>query len=104
MTPLVKGPEPYWILYEGTPGGTFDAERDYWRNWAGHEMPMPPQAVQWNGKLPEPQWVLLGDRHMRRALYLALAPHDDHRDEFWHRGSGEMTVFGQGPKPQWQYL
>lgn len=106
MTLLAKGSEPYWILYEGTPGGTFDVEWDYWRNSAGHEMPMPPEAEKWHGKLPEPQWVLFGDRRIRRVLYLGLDPHDHHWDEFWHRGTGGMTVFGfgRGPKPQWRYL
>lgn len=106
MTLLAKGPEPYWILYEGTPGGSFDVEFDYWRNSAGHEMPLAPDSDRWNGKLPEPQWVLFGDHKMNRGLFLALHQPDDHWDEFWHRGSGGMTVFGfgRGPKPQWQYL
>ncbi|MDE0104268.1 MAG: hypothetical protein OXN89_17995 [Bryobacterales bacterium] len=106
MTLLSKGPEPYWILYEGTPGGSFDVEFDYWRDSAGKEMPMPPAAEVWNGRLPDPQWVFFGDRRIPRGLFLALDPHDSHWDEFWHRGSGGMTVFGfgRGPKPQWQYL
>ncbi len=106
MTLLAKGPEPYWILYEGTPGGSFDAEWDYWRDSAGREMPMPAAGELWNGQLPEPQWVFFADRRVRRGLFLALDRHDDQWDEFWHRGSGGMTVFGfgRGPKPQWQYL
>ncbi len=106
MRLLSKGPEPYWILYEGTPGGSFDVEWDYWRDSAGREMPMLESGEFWNGKLPDPQWVFFGDRRMRRGLFLALDSHDDEWDEFWHRGSGGMTVFGfgRGPKPQWQYL
>ncbi len=106
MTLLSKGPESYWILYEGTPGGSFDVEFDYWRDSSGGEMPMPPEAEMWQGRLPDPQWVFFGDRRIERGLFLALEPHDSHWDEFWHRGSGGMTVFGfgRGPKPQWQYL
>lgn len=106
MTLLSKGPEPYWILYEGTPGGEFDPEVDYWLNSAGEIMPMEEPNEFWNAKLPDPQWVMFVDREVGRGLFLALHEPDNHWDEFWHRGAGGMTVFGfgRGPKPQWQYL
>lgn len=106
MTVLSKGEEHYWILYEGTPGGSFDVEWDYWRDSQGRLMPMPEPGEIWNGKLPDPQWVFFADRRVPRGLFLALHAHDDRWDEFWHRGSGGMTVFGfgRGPKPQWRYL
>jgi hypothetical protein len=106
MRLLSKGPQPYWILYEGTPGGTFDPAFDYWFNSAGDRMPSPPVGERWNGRLPAPQWVYFGDAAKPRTLFLALDPADDLVDEYWHRGPGGMTVFGfgRGEKPQWQYL
>lgn len=106
MTLLSKGPDPYWILYEGTPGGEFDPDTDFWFNSAGVRMPMPEPNEYWNSRLPDPQWVYFVDGPTQRALFLALHEPDEHWDEFWHRGPGGMTVFGfgRGPRPQWQYL
>jgi len=102
MTLFKKGGEPYWILYEGTPGGRFDAETDFWVNSAGERFPAMPytQKNVWHGRLPDPQWVYFGDTKLKRVLYFALHEPDDVVDEFWHRGSGGMTVFGFGRGPQ----
>ncbi|MCP5119382.1 MAG: hypothetical protein GY953_51935, partial [bacterium] len=108
MTLTKKGDEPYWILYEGTPGGSFDEETDYWVHSDGTRLPVKPNhdANRWNDRLPDPQWVYFGDTKMKRVLFFALDPPDREWDMFWHRGSGGMTVFGfgRGPRPQWQYL
>ena len=106
LTLEAAGDEPYWMLYEGTPGGRFDPGDDYWRDSSGRAMPMSQDPERWNGRLPDPQWVLFGDGPTSRALFLALHEPDEHWDEFWHRGAGGMTVFGfgRGPRPRWQYL
>jgi len=109
MTLLRKGPEPYWILYEGTPGGEFDL-RDYWVDSSGRRFEMPPyQGVQnaWHGDLPDPEWVYFGDARLARVLFLLLHEKEPVIDEFWHFGEGGMTVFGfgRGPKAEgWQRL
>jgi hypothetical protein len=109
MTLLRKGPEPYWILYEGTPGGEFDL-RDYWVDSSGRRFEMPPyQGVQnaWHGDLPDPEWVYFGDARLDRVLFLLLHEKEPVIDEFWHFGEGGMTVFGfgRGPKAEgWQRL
>ncbi|MBM3335441.1 hypothetical protein FJY63_12335 [Candidatus Sumerlaeota bacterium] len=102
MTLFKKGAGPYWILYEGTPGGRFDAESDYWVNSAGKRFPAAPytQKNMWHGQLPDPQWVYFGDGKLKRVLYFAVHEPDAFIDEFWHRGSGGMTVFGLGRGPQ----
>ncbi|MCX8036898.1 MAG: hypothetical protein N3D11_07580 [Candidatus Sumerlaeia bacterium] len=109
MTLFRKGAAPYWILYEGTPGGRFDAEEDYWVNSAGQRFPVAPYAEKniWHGQLPDPQWVYFGDTKLKRVLFLAVHEPDTALDEFWHRGSGGMTVFGFGRGPRkdgWQRM
>ena len=106
MTLIKKDPAPYWILYEGTPGGSFDTWTDYWVHSDATRIPVKEVTTRWNDRLPDPQWVYFGDTKMKRVLFLALHEPDEEWDEFWHRGSGGMTVFGfgRGPKPQWQYL
>lgn len=106
MTLERKGPDPYWILYEGTPGGEFDPETDFWIDSTGTVLPMPEDPGRFQRHLPDPQWVAFSDGPLGRSLFLSLDPPDQHMDEFWHRGAGGMTVFGfgRGEKPRWQRL
>ncbi len=108
MTLLRKGPEPYWILYEGTPGGSFEVT-DYWVNSKGERFESAPyvQKNMWHGDLPAPEWVYFGDARLERVLLLAREPYSDVMDEYWHFGDGGMTVFGFGRGPRqsgWQRL
>jgi len=102
---------PYWILYEGTPGGTFESD-DYWVRSDGTREQMKPYLMpenQWTGHLPSPKWVYFGDKDIDRVLYYVF--HEDygnkHEDVFWHFGDEGMTVFGFGRGPtreNWQQL
>lgn len=108
MTLFKKGEEPYWILYEGTPGGEFDLE-DYGVNSKGETFALPDmvQAKKWNGDLPDPEWVYFSDGKLNRSLYLIHHEYSDAIDEYWHFGQGGMTVFGFGRGPResgWQRL
>ena len=108
MTLFKKGEEPYWILYEGTPGGEFNLT-DYWVNSAGKQFAVPEYTSdhKWNGDLPSPDWVYFGDSNLNRVLYLIHHEYEDATDEFWHFGEGGMTVFGFGRGPRevaWQRL
>lgn len=108
MTLLKKGPQPYWILYEGTPGGEFN-EDDFWVRSDGTREIMKPynQRSQWNGRLPSPKWVYFGDREADRVLYYIHHEDYPYEDQFWHSGEGNMTVFGFGRGPtqeNWQQL
>ncbi len=110
MTLLEKGPQPYWILYEGTPGGSFN-ERDYWVRSDGTRELLQPYFMpenQWSGQLPFPKWVYFGDKDLKRVLYMVHHEDYPHADVFWHFGEGSMTVFGFGRGPDsgrnWQQL
>jgi len=108
MTLFKKGEEPYWILYEGTPGGEFNLT-DFGINSAGEKFALPEHVLQnkWNGDLPAPEWVYFGDEKLNRVLYLIHHEYSDAIDEYWHFGEGGMTVFGFGRGPReegWQRL
>jgi hypothetical protein len=108
MTLFRKGAEPYWILYEGTPGGEFTVD-DYWVDSSGkhYDSRSYPQSQKWNGELPSPQWVYFADPREPRVLYLARHEYSTDVNEYWHFGDGGMTVFGFGRGPQqqgWQRL
>lgn len=83
---------PYWILYEGTPGGKLDLEDDYLIHSTGERMPA---SMTWDYDLPGPEWVAFGDRKLNRVLYLASHQEDDQPDQYWPM-EGNMTVFGFG--------
>ena len=108
MTLFKKGPEPYWILYEGTPGGEFTVS-DYWVNSAGTRFDSEPYVNKnaWHGDLPKPEWVYFADAALQRVLFLARHEYSPVIDEYWHFGDGGMTVFGFGRGPRaegWQRL
>lgn len=108
MTLDRKGQEPYWMLYEGTPGGRFTVD-DYWVDSSGKRFDSRPftQKSKWNGDLPEPEWVYFGDPELNRVLFLAHHEYSEEIDEYWHFGDGGMTVFGFGRGPievAWQRL
>ncbi|MCW5962760.1 MAG: hypothetical protein KIT83_01875 [Bryobacterales bacterium] len=108
MTLFRKGTEPYWILYEGTPGGEF-TEDDYFVDSSGRRYDSRdyPRTKPWHGDLPPPEWVYFGDPALQRVLFLARHEHSPVIDEYWHFGNGGMTVFGFGRGPRaegWQRL
>jgi hypothetical protein len=108
MTLDRKGCDPYWILYEGTPGGRFTVD-DYWIDSSGRRYESAPYRLErkWNGDLPEPEWVYFVDPQLDRALFLVHHEYSEEIDEYWHFGDGGMTVFGfgRGPKESgWQRL
>ena len=92
MTLLEKGPQPYWILYEGTPGGKLDVDADYWVQSSGRCRSV---SQDWKGEIPAPEWVYFGDANTKRVLYYILHEDDDKLDQFWQM-EGNMTVFGFG--------
>jgi hypothetical protein len=97
MTLLQRGGKPYWILYEGTPGGEFNLS-DYWVLSDGRRLSVEPFQAEhmWKQPLPSPKWVYFGDADMSRILYLVYHSDHDELDQFWHFGEKTMTVFGFG--------
>lgn len=95
MTLQKKDEGNYWLLYEGTPAGKLDVDRDFWVQSNGFRRPV---SSEWTGVLPDPEWVWFMDESCERVLYLAKHEHDQHPDQFWQM-QGNMTVFGFGRKP-----
>lgn len=92
MTLFKTDERPFWLLYEGTPGGSLDAETDYWVHSSGERAAL---AQDWEGELPAPEWVYFGDGGMRRVLYFIHHEDDTVPDQFFPM-QGNMTVFGFG--------
>jgi hypothetical protein len=105
MTLFKIGEQPYWILYEGTPGGSFENERDFWINSQGDSVlcksykRTPEHRISWAEDLPNPEWVLFGDKSQDIRMFYIHHESEDEIDCYWNRQDGGMTVFGFGRDP-----
>lgn len=93
LTVLGAG-HPYWVLYEGTPGGVLNEAEDYCVRADGLKRSL---VERWDEVLPGPKWICFGKNGLERVLYLAShhPAHDEVIDSFWPM-EGNMTVFGFG--------
>jgi hypothetical protein len=82
----------YWVLYEGTPGGQFDAS-DWWMTSAVKTRQ--PMSANHDGDIAGPEWIVFGDARLGRVLFLLHYEDDLHPDRFYAMQS-KMTVFGFG--------
>jgi hypothetical protein len=89
---LHRAGQPYWFLYEGTPGGKLEEDSDYWVASDGVRRLT---SESWGGNLPAPEWTYFGDAKLGRVLFLANHQNDTAADQFWPMDSN-MTVFGFG--------
>ncbi|MFZ5833634.1 MAG: FG-GAP repeat domain-containing protein [Planctomycetota bacterium] len=90
----------YWVLYEGTPGGQFDAS-DWWMTSGSDRRH--PLTEKHTGDLPAPEWIAFGDQRLDRVLYLLHHEDDEHPDDFYQMNE-KMTVFGFGRQRIKKYL
>lgn len=96
MTLLRGAPQPYWFLYEGTPGGSIDYEKDYSVRSNGVRLPA---GQEWqNQDIAAPEWVYFEDSALDRYIYLVHEEDDTLNDTYWPM-QGNMTVFGFGRGP-----
>lgn len=84
------GTAPYWFLYEGTPGGSFEPEKDYMVLSDGRKFPL---SEKWDFDLPSPEWLYFSDPEVGRALAFYQLEDDQLSDQYWPM-QGNMTVFG----------
>jgi hypothetical protein len=96
LTLLRSAPTPYWFLYEGTPGGAIDYDRDFSVRSNGVRMPA---GQEWQDQdIPDPEWVYFEDSALDRYIYLVHEEDDELNDTFWPMQQN-MTVFGFGRGP-----
>lgn len=90
----------YWILYEGTPGGTFD-DKGWWMT-SGVEEPQA-LATEHDGDIPAPEWIAFGHENSPRTLFLLSHTDDDSPDRYYPM-EDSMTVFGFGRDGMTKFL
>ena len=82
----------FWVLYEGTPGGQFDID-DWWMTSEKDEKIL--MTVPHKGDIPNPEWIVFGDKDINRVLFLMHHEDDEYPDNFYQMNE-KMTVFGFG--------
>ncbi|MHC4508428.1 MAG: LamG domain-containing protein [Planctomycetota bacterium] len=96
LTLLRSAPKPYWFLYEGTPGGAIDYDKDFSVRSNGVRLPA---GQQWqNQDISAPEWVYFEDSVLDRYIYFVHEQDDALTDTFWPMQQN-MTVFGFGRGP-----
>jgi hypothetical protein len=96
LTLLRCAPTAYWFLYEGTPGGAIDYEKDFSVRSNGMRLPA---GQEWQDQdIAAPEWVYFEDSALDRYIYLVHEEDDTLNDTFWPM-QGNMTVFGFGRGP-----
>ncbi len=84
--------QPYWFLYEGTPGGSIDLLNDFYYLPDGQRRAInQPFTQDINGS----EWAYFGDDNKNIVLYAASNQDDTHIDSYWLMDNN-MTVFGFG--------
>ncbi|MBD3418553.1 MAG: hypothetical protein GF398_00400 [Chitinivibrionales bacterium] len=86
----------YWFLYEGTPGGIFAHDEDWWMSVAQTTKKL--CTHDHVGDLPGREWICFGDGAHDRVLLLVHHEDDEFDDKFYAMNGpqGGMTVFGFG--------
>jgi hypothetical protein len=87
-----EAPAPYWVLYEGTPGGVLRPEEDSLVLSSGEVRRL---SESWDEPLPAPEWIAFRSVQADRSLFLLHHEADDVTDCYWPM-QGNMTVFGFG--------
>lgn len=98
------GPDAYWFLYEGTPGGVYEPDEWYWGHNGAGPMQKMPDFVRGERVLGHFEWVFFGHSRTARVLFLARGEPDESLDSFGVMGNTRaglaspdgMTVFGFG--------
>ena len=87
---------PFWLLYEGTPGGKLDPATDYVVFSNGTQI----NAGQTrNGDLPNEEWAYVVDPNVGgagRAIFLANHKDDTQNDTYYPDNAKVMTILGFG--------
>ena len=94
---MVASPATYWFLYEGTPGGSINANDTVLRPGPTPGSPpvSNPGTGSWTEDLLNPEWVAFRDSGVGRSLVVAHLTPDSGLDSY-RLMQNNMTVFGFG--------
>ncbi len=100
----VDGDQPYWFLYEGTVGGRWAPDQQYFATDTSGPRHRPHDFFRGDRIYETWRWAYFGDDSLARVLYVLQHQPDDQLDTFSHLGNSDqglrsedgMVVFGFG--------
>jgi hypothetical protein len=109
--------QPYWFLYEGTPGGKY-APQHYYFGYDSKDSTLIgptnqfPDLSKGTASFGQYRWIYTGHQQVKHVLYMLQLKADGHTDLISYMGNSNqgvdskdgMTVFGFGRGPQTQAL
>lgn len=98
---VTKAPsaKKYWFLFEGTPGGTLELDKDKLTKSDGTSIFA---SQEWTTDLSGEEWVYISDGTLDRSIYLVHHQEDDFIDGYVDMQT--MTVFGFGRQKSSRFL
>ena len=97
---MLSGDSTYWLLYEGTPGGSLEVGKDIVAISTGSQALA---SQSWIGDIPGDEWAYFGDPTVNRSFFMAHHNPDDIFDSYRPMDS-LMTVFGFGRERAFSYM
>ena len=89
---MVKAGANYWWLYEGTPGGVLEPDKDFMVRSDNKQTLL---SVKTYDDIPTQEWAYFSDPTVNRSLFVSHHEDDTSVDEYWPMNN-LMTVFGFG--------
>lgn len=96
---VLKAPQPYWLLYEGTPAGGLDENEGFIVRSDGTRTSL---GESWDAVL-NPGWLYFGASTADHVLFFAQHTTEPKLSSYFPM-EGNMTVFGFGRKDLEHYL
>jgi len=97
---VARASSAFWFLYEGTPGGSFEKDGDYWMTSDGSRRKCDITIYK---DLPGQEWICFGQPGLKRLLFLAHHENDTEPDYYSPNGNA-MTILGFGRNSSQMYL
>ena len=90
---MVKAATSYFFLYEGTPGGVMEPDKDFMVRPDNTKTLL---SESWTGDLAAQEWAYFSDPAVDKSLFAAHHEDDIIQDTYWPYKTNVLTVFGFG--------
>ena len=91
----------YYLIYEGTPGGTLNPTTDLVTKSDGTTAAA---NIPWTGDIPGDEWVYFTDPSLDRSLFVIHHQQDEIVDSYTTDAGGKMTILGFGRAGNGRFL
>ncbi len=106
---MIHTDSAYWVLYEGTPGGTLEPDVDFVTRPGNVVTPASQTFIQ---DIEPEEWIYFSDPNVNRSLFLYHEENDAIVDQYYamtvsqpdYPLNGSMTVFGFGRQSHFAYM